>query len=784
MAHHPPLDELRVVDASVRIAGAYTSKLFADLGAEVVMLEPPTGHPLRSRRATTIDPSTTAPLFVHLCGGKRSLVGTLDDPDVAELLRAADLLVDDATDADGIAALRALFPHLVVVSISPWGRTGPLRSAPGTDLTVQAEAGGMKFRGPRDLPPLRGGGDISEYLTGAAAAAPALAAVLRARSTGEGAWIDCSMHDVMAIAGSNYYDLLDSMMGHPPRNGPLRIVDTPGIERASDGLVGLNTNAGHMFQMFLVMIDRGDLVDDPDIARLNTRIAMGDEWRAIVDPWMSSHTVAEVVEMAGDLRVPVAPVHTGATVVDDEQFVARRLFEHHDGIARIRSPFHVDGERPPLRSAPAIDDARDARRPLRPRSPARGIDVATGLPLAGLRVVDLTSWWVGGMATQVLADLGAEVIHIESTAHPDGMRLTGFALGHPEWWEWGHMFTAASANKEAITLDLSAERGASLLRELIATSDVLVENFAPRVTENWGLGFDEVSEINPDVVHLRMPAFGLDGPWRDRPAFAQIIEPMSTMVSITGHPGARPVAKGGLPDPLGAWHGAFAAMAGIAALRAGRPGTRLESCMAEVSVNACPEPALEWMTDRTLLGVTGNRDPHLSPNDIYPCVGDDEWVAISITNATEWMSLCRVIGADDLADDPTLLTTEGRTARCDEIDERITKWSMQSAPQVCADILRESGVPVGVVRDPRDLSIDPHLIARSLYEDVDHPVVGRHPIPGLPLRMSGVDRWRRRPAPTIGQDNDVVLARVLGLSAEEIADLRHHRIIGERPDGL
>lgn len=364
------------------------------------------------------------------------------------------------------------------------------------------------------------------------------------------------------------------------------------------------------------------------------------------------------------------------------------------------------------------------------------------------------------------------------------MRLTGFALGHPDWWEWGHMFIAAATNKHAITLDLSTHRGSELLRELIANSDVFVENFAPRVTESWGFNHKAVSEINPDIVHLRMPAFGLDGPWRDRPAFAQIIEPMSTMVSITGHHGSRPVAKGGLPDPLGAWHGAFAAMAGIAALRAGRPGTLLESTMAEVALNACPEPALEWLTDGTLLGLTGNRDFHIAPNDVYPCIGDDEWVAISVVDNDQWRSLCKVIGADELSDDLELNSVAGRRARAEVIDALINSWTAKYEPFQCVEILRRVGVPTGLVRDPRDLSIDPHLVARSLFEELDHPVVGRHPIPGLPLRMSGVDHWLDRPAPTIGRDNSAVLERVLGLRPSEITDLAENGIIGDRPDGI
>ena len=319
-----PLDGIQVVDLTTGIAGPYCTKLFADAGAEVVKVEPVGGDPLRRH---TLSARTTGPeggpLFRHLNGGKRSVVGDLDDPRVAALLPGTDLVVEDGLDRHALDRVLDSHPHLVVLSITPYGRTGPLSGNPASDLTVQAESGAMKFRGRSDRPPIQAGGRISEFLGGAAAAAPALAAVLRGRRTGVGEHIDVSIHDVMAIAGSNYMDLLDSLMGRPVVERPLRILDTPGIERTADGDVGLNANTGRMFEMFLLLIERPDLVDDPEVARLNHRIAMGQEWQEIVDAWMGTHTTAEVVAAAAELRIPVAPVHDGRSVVDDEQYAGK-----------------------------------------------------------------------------------------------------------------------------------------------------------------------------------------------------------------------------------------------------------------------------------------------------------------------------------------------------------------------------------------------------------------------------------------------------------------------------
>ena len=767
-----PLADVQVVDLTTGIAGPYCTKLFADAGAEVVKVELAGGDPIRRRRPSGVEVEDgDSPLFQHLNGGKLSVIGSVDDPGIAELLAGADVLVEDGLDDERLREIRQCHPHLVVVSITPYGRTGPLSGAPASDLTVQAESGAMKFRGRPDRPPVRAGGRISEFLAGAAAAGPALAAVLRSRRDGVGEHVDVSMHEVMAIAGSNYMDLLDALMHRPPVERPLRLLDTPGIEQTSDGFVGLNANTGRMFEMFLLMIERPDLMDDPQIARLYHRIAMGEEWQQIIDAWMPHHTTQEVVDAAAELRIPVAPVHDGKSVLEDEQYTARGVFEGTDteGL-RIRAPYLVDGVRPPLRPAPALDEHRGRVRPRPPRV-APDPAAAPRLPLEGVRVVDQTSWWVGGLATQVLALLGADVVHVESTAHPDGMRLTGAWSGSPQWWEYGHMFTACNAGKRGVTLDLGQPDGARLLRELIAEADVYVENFSPRVTESFGLSFDEVRALNPSIVHLRMPAFGLTGPWRDRPAFAQVIEPMSTMASITGYPQDRPVSKGGLPDPTAGWHGAFVALLGLAQREATGEGVALEAVMAEAALNVCPEPALEWAHHGHLMGRSGNRSDDALFQAVVPCRGPDEWLAVTAVDERQVASLLEAAGRP---------FGTGAIPGHDEIESIVASWAHDRDADDAAAALRAAGVPAGRCHDPRKLVEHPQLAARRLYEDLDHPLLGRHQAPGLPCRFSSVDRWLSCAAPTLGQHN----REVLPIDDTEADRLESLGVIGTTPNGL
>ena len=259
----------------------------------------------------------------------------------------------------------------------------------------------------------------------------------------------------------------------------------------------------------------------------------------------------------------------------------------------------------------------------------------------------------------------------------------------------GWLSATYGAEIVAVTLDLGHPEGARLLRSLIADADLYVENFSPRVTESFGLGFDEVRDINPSIVHLRMPAFGLTGPWRDRPAFAQVIEPMSTMASMTGFPQDRPVAKGGLPDPTAGWHGAFVALVGLAQRNATGSGVALEAVMAEAALNVSPEPALEWSHNGRLMGRTGNSSSDALFQAVVPCLGIDEWLAVTAVDERQVASMLQVVGGHfDAGDGPP--DTE-------ELESQLASWARSADPDDAAAALRVAGVPAGRCRDPRKL---------------------------------------------------------------------------------
>jgi crotonobetainyl-CoA:carnitine CoA-transferase CaiB-like acyl-CoA transferase len=771
-----------VVDLSTGLAGGYCTKLLADSGAEVVKVEPPGGDPLRSWSASGARPDNEdGALFQYLHASKRSIVGAPDDERVRALLATADVAVEGphATLTGGDPD-RPPDP-LVVVSLSAWGRTGPWAGRPWSEFVLQAEGGSIGGRGLPGGVPFQAGGRTVEWAAGSYAALAALAAAREARRTGSGERVDLSMLEAATVVCSNYGDLYRRVIGYDPSMAPAASSDTPSIEPSADGYVGFTTNSRQQFDAFLTLIERPDLLGDERLAMVHGRMQRLKEWSEIVAAWTTKRTTDEIMARAVALRVPVAPVGNGATVLTQEQFVARNVFvENPSGSFRQpRPPYRIGFEDPAAPGAVPALDADHAWKGWPPRAEA----VAGGerrLPLEDVRIVDLTAWWAGPAATHVLATLGADVIHVEAVTRPDGMRMAGGILagGVDNWWEYSSHFLAVNNNKRGVTINIADPRGVELVKRLIAVSDAVVDNFTPRVLDSVGLTWEVVQKLNPRAIMQRMPAFGLDGPWRDRPGFAQTMEQLTGLAWLTGHADDQPRVQRGPCDPIAGVHAALAFLVALEERdRTGR-GVHVESTLAEAALNVGAEQIVEHDAYGVLLERDGNRSPGSAPQGLYPAAGGT--VALSITSDEEWAALMAVIGKPPLPADE-LESYEGRRRHHDKLDA----WLSESVASEPADGLVErlaaGGVPAGLLRDPRLLSEHPQLVARGLFEQSDHPVVGTHPIPMLPFRFASVERWCRNPAPTVGQHNDEVLGGLLGLGEDELASLAADRLIGTTP---
>jgi crotonobetainyl-CoA:carnitine CoA-transferase CaiB-like acyl-CoA transferase len=412
-------------------------------------------------------------------------------------------------------------------------------------------------------------------------------------------------------------------------------------------------------------------------------------------------------------------------------------------------------------------------------------DHAPRLPLEGIRILDATAWWAGPSSTHILAALGAEVIHLESTSHPDGARMAAAAFAdQSQWWERSGMYLATNTNKRGLTLDLSCAAGRELLYGLVECSDILVENFSPRVFDNFDITWEAVSERNPRIVMVRMPAFGLDGPWRNNVGFAQTMEQMTGMAWVTGHEYDQPRIPRGPCDPLAGMHSAFAVLAGLRNRDETGQGCFIEVSMVESALNAAAEQVVEFTAYGSLISRLGNRSRDAAPQGLYQCAGIERWLAISVATDDQWHLLKSALGEPDWANDPALDTREGRVRAHDVIDKHLEQWTGQHDSAAAAELLVEYGVPAANLADARVGSMHPQLAARGFFESLDHPVVGRHHVPAIPFKYRSVDKWYRSTAPTLGQHNASILGELLGLDAATIAALTEKGVIGTRPGGL
>ncbi|OBI46691.1 CaiB/BaiF CoA-transferase family protein [Mycobacterium colombiense] len=777
MAAEAPFADWRVLELCNGLAASYCGKMFTDAGADVVKVESPQGDSMRGWSAG----GPPGALFGYLAAGKKSVVNH-DQAEVNALLAGADLVLTDLTDGWTLDAITAhTAARAVVVAITPFGTTGPYveNQVVANEFILQALCGSIAGRGWPDDEPVQAGGRLGEWLAGTFAAAVAAATTRHATRSGRGEVIDVSTYEAMAIAMGGLSAMSASVLGADSLLHE-RSLELPSIVPTADGMVGFCTITAQQFQDFLVMIERADLVDDAELASFAGRVERRDEFLGMVTEWTGSRTTQEIVDLAVAFRIPVAPIATPEMLPKVDHFVERGVFaESPAGVLAPRVPYRSDAitagapAEPPQLGA----DTGSVRWPARPESPRN--DDADALPLSDIRVTDFTAFWAGPVATQLLGALGADVIKIEGVRRPDGMR---FSAGRPpdwdQWWEWGPVFLCSNNNKRGVSIELGTEAGRKLALELIAASDLVVENFSPRVMANFGLEFDAVRAANPRAIMVRMPAFGLDGPWRDRVGFAQTMEQATGMAWMTGHADGPPVIPRGVCDPIAGLHAAFAAVVALVIRDRGGTGMQVESTMVEAALNVAAEMLVEYSRNGIAMRRNGNRDKGACPQGVYRCRGDDEWVALAAMDAAARTSLGGLVGQPGLEE-------SGWAERADDIDKLIAAWAARQSVTDAVDVLRTAGVAAARVTPAAALLTDPQLRARGFWEAVDHPVAGSFLCTGMPFAFLGKPRrWIRRVPPLYGQHTDEVLADMLGHSRDDLTALRQSGAISARPAGL
>lgn len=791
-----PLAGLRVVELASDIAGPYCTKLFVDLGADVCKVEPPTGDPLRRWGPFPpgdLDPERSG-LFAYLNAGKSGatidLAGDGGRAELRELIAAADVLVEDlragaperrdwGLDTD---TLRRINPDVVVVRISSFGQNGPLRDRVTTPLTLQAAAGWVNVREPGRTP-VQAGARIPEYIAGAYATLAALTALrIAAAGVHRPVEVDVSMFESL-LSALPYPMLMAARLkslGLPTNSKAAPML---GIVRAADGWIGINCLTGQHW------LDVCAMVGLPEFGEHQIAIMLGgperDEFFAKAQPFLDSMTVADLVDLSQAMRIPAAPVTDGGTILSCPQYAERGFFvETAAGgwqFTRPGAPFRLS-KTPVPTPPPAPGLGSDTRPAWGERgAPRRGGDACdVSSPFAGLKVFDLTTFWAGAYLTCYLGAFGADVIKVESIQRPDGHRYSGSLLREgDDWYERGPLWQGTNLNKRDITLDLGSAAGRELALRLVAEADVVVENFSPRVVEEFGLDYESIVQINPAAIVVRMPGFGLEGPWRDYVGWALNIEQVSGMSATTGYADGPPCNLQGPADPIAGVHACVALLGALEHRRATGSGQLIEVAQIEVGAAVTAEPVIEYSLTGSVRPREGNRHREYVQG-VYPTCVTDEWIALSVRDDADWLALLAAMDRPELRDDPRFATAAGRRENHDNFDELVTTWTRNQPAEDLVAGLGRHGVPAERLLSPDQMYDVEQLAARGFYQELEHSITGRHRYPGWPFRFSpGPAHQHRCAPPTLGQHNNEVLG-ALGLSGAEIGALRDQQVIGQR----
>lgn len=789
------LSDYRILDLTDD-RGHLAGLLLAQLGAEVILVEPPDGHRTRHRGPYVdgvADPDGAIE-FLAFNRGKRSVV--VDDHDeLLALAATADAVIEcGAIDVD-VAAMAAANPHLVTASISAFGRSGPKAEWPATDLTVVAASGTMSITGDRDRPPVRIGPPQAWLNAAADTAGAVLIALHERRRSGLGQHIDTSAQQ--SFADCSQFQLMSALVDAPiPQRlpGAVQLGDflIPWVYECADGHVTITFLFGPMMAPFtsrLVawMHTEGfvdDVLRDKDWADFGLAVFEGRESIDVFDDAIKAlqafaltKTKAELLARALDVNLLIAPITTTADVMALEQLADRRYWETVEvngsgGPRAVRFPGTIakfsSTPRPPLAPAPtlgadtvAVGDER--RRPIVEPTGHRPT-----LPLEGLKIVDFMWAMAGPGTTRVLADHGATVVKIESESKPDVLRAVNPFIGEAGGQENALQFHSLNAGKMDLTLDMGVAESHDVVMDLVRWADVLTESFSPRAMTNWGLGYEDLRKVNPRLVMFSSCLMGQTGPMRHYAGFGTMAAAIAGFYPVTGWPDRIPAG------PFTAYTDYVSPRLSVAAILAALEerersgvGQHIDFAQLEGALHFLAPQLLDEEINGRTAGRHGNADAVMAPHAVYPGAGDDRWLAIACETDDQWRSLASIIGAERLAG----LSVDERRARAEELDELIAEWTEALDPPEAQDRLRRAGIAAHMVNNAADTVVDEQLRHRRHYLQVPHPNHGLTWVENGNYTLSRTPSRVEWGGPTFGQHNMEVLEGLLGYDGDRIAEL-------------
>jgi crotonobetainyl-CoA:carnitine CoA-transferase CaiB-like acyl-CoA transferase len=779
-----PLSAYRILQLGSGIALDYCGKLFADFGADVVKLEPSGGDPLRAM--PPLVGAGESGYFAWLNTNKRSVT---DTPGArAALLAGADVLLDGRPPA-AIGAShdewRRQYPGLAITAISWFGETGPYRDYAATDAICRALAGLVVLTGAAEGPPTLATEGQSAILAGLTAFIPTVAG-LYGRAAGARRFATSLYEASLGVSEYEWAIAWDvgASRSRPGvnrfgRNYPV------GIYPTKQGLIGVTIVTPGQWRGICEMLGLPDLAKMSHLSLNTDRLKHSAEIDAAFGPVWLTRTAEAWFEQGLRYKLPLAVVPTM------EELLRQKVHRDRGAFVPVRIgdetfegpvvPLHLESTPPkPGGDAPQAGAHRATwTAPASPR-PAHQATPST-LPLTGVRIIDLTMGWAGPTGARHLGDLGAEVIKVEACQYPDWWRGTDLRASFiaEQRYEKIPWFQLMNRNKLDVTLDLTHPEGVALLKQLVAGAHAVIENYSSEVLRKLGLDYSVLRHVRPGLVMLSMPAFGSFNAWSECRAYGSTLEQASGLPTITGFPHDPPTMnQTAYGDPVGGFNAAAALIVALSHQQRTGEGQNIDLSQVECMLPLVAPALIEQSAAGRVSPRLGNRHPRHVPHGCFRCAGDDVWLAIAVTDDAVWRAFSTLLGREDLAS----LNAGERRAREDELETIIAGWTAGRDADAAMRTLQGAGVAAGVARRPFDLLTDPHLLARGFWRQVERPFIGTHFQTSAAFREGADPYPLRRPAPTLGQDNEVILGERLGLDRNELDRLAELGVIGTVPN--
>jgi crotonobetainyl-CoA:carnitine CoA-transferase CaiB-like acyl-CoA transferase len=811
--------DLRVVELAGSVAGAYCGRLFATAGADVVLVEPPDGAPLRGvgPMLPTVDGAAPrSAMHEHLDAGKRSVTVDLEGPDGDATLAWADVVILSVNgDADSAFALqqriRALNPRTVLVALSGFGLTGPYSTWRASDLIDWASGGFLFLSGEPGREPLQGGGPWVSLLHGATAGVGAATAVLDATLTGQGQLVDVG--NMEAISGAHQWSLtMYTHTGVIKQRAGLRFENFHplGLYRCSDSRwIIIAAPSRDQFEQVCITCEAYDLLLDDALIAPSARFERADEIDAQLQPWLSAHTAEEAVAALQANRVPAGMVNTYLDVLASEQLALRGEWAPRPDVApgarMPKAPFHLEpgpdqhtGEPPHALGADTAAFLREAHDvPARRAFPA--IDLTT------VRVAEFSIAWAGPLTGRFMADFGAQVTKVE---HPGSRGVategrTRIVNGAPGWkwgmpvdpqirseifpnavpgerfWNRTGVWNKMNRGKRSLALEAKEPAGKVILDQVLAKADVVLHNFSPRGAASLGIDAAAVAPLNPTAITVAMTGYGETGPMSTHFSFGPMLEGFCGLNEATGYIGEGPLRLGyAFPDAVGGLHGTFAVLAALWERAATKAAVHLDLSQLETLASFVGDGLLLTSATGQPAVRHGNRSIDVAPQGVYRCDGDDRWLAITVDSDVAWQTLVDIVG------DPDLIALRGagvaeRFAAHDAIDAAIGRWTGERVALSMASQLQAAGVIACPAFNTADLVDNEQLHARGFMIEWDQVDVGVAKFPGFPIHFEH-RTYEIVGAPALGGHNAETL-RDLGYTDAQIDQLTADGVITDHP---